>query len=63
MKTINHNDWTLHNKLKTSILIEPSAETNYLIGKFYDYNSFKLALFYYRLEGNVLYGACFNERY
>ncbi|BBG57738.1 hypothetical protein MaLMM01_gp137 [uncultured phage] len=63
MKTINYNDWALHNKLKTSILIEPSAETNYLIGKFYDYNSFKLALFYYRLEGNVLYGARFNERY
>ena len=63
MKTINSDEWTLHNKLKASMLIEPSAETNYLIGKFYDYNSFKLALFYYRLERNVLYGACLNERY
>ena len=63
MKIIICDEWTLHNKLKASMLIEPSAETNYLIGKFYNYNSFKLALFYYRLEGNVLYGACFNERY
>ena len=62
MKTIS-NYWIWYNNWLPSVLIEPSAETNYLIGKFYDYNSFKLALFYYRLEGNVLYGACFNERY
>ena len=49
MKTINHNDWTLHNKLRTSMFKpEPPIETYHLMRKFR--NSFELALFYYRLD-------------
>jgi hypothetical protein len=56
MKTINHNDWTLHNKLKASMFMpEPPIETYHLMRKFYDCNSFELALFYYRLEVCNLY--------
>ncbi len=51
MKTINYNDWTLHNKLRASMFTpEPLIETYHLMRKFYGCNSFKLALFYYRLE-------------
>ena len=57
MKMINYwpMNWALHNKLRTSMLIEPFAETDNLIRKFqvrknYNHKTFKLALFYYRLE-------------
>ncbi len=56
MKTINHNDWTLHNKLKASMFMpELSIGIDNLIRKFYNCNSFELALFYYRLEVCNLY--------
>lgn len=49
MKTINHNNWTLHSKLMTSMFKpEPFIETYRLMRKFR--NSYELAMFYYRLD-------------
>jgi hypothetical protein len=56
VKTVNCEIWPLHNKLEASMFIpESPIETDGLIRKFYNCDSFELALFYYRLEVCNLY--------
>ena len=56
MKTVNCEIWPLHNKLEASMFIpESPIGTDGLIRKFYNCDSFELALFYYRLEVCNLY--------
>jgi hypothetical protein len=54
MKMINCNGWALNNKLKTSMLIEPSVEVS--IQVYFVCSPGRLAWFYYRLGGFGLYG-------
>jgi hypothetical protein len=52
MKMIMINDWSLHNKLKASILIEPA---NYLVTRFYLMSKNHVGSFYSRLNHEGLF--------
>ena len=49
MKIIICDEWTLHNKLKASMLIEPSVGANYLITRSYLMGRYYVGSFYSRL--------------
>jgi hypothetical protein len=59
MKMIMINDWSLHNKLKASTLIEPFVGTNYLVTESYLMGRYYVGSFYSRLNHKV----CLNEDY
>jgi hypothetical protein len=64
MKTINHNDWSLLNKLKTSMLIEPSVGELqvYLYFFYFVCSPERVNRFYYRLV-SVLYNILDEDGY
>jgi hypothetical protein len=49
MKTIICNELTLHNKLRASMLIEPSVEVSYLVTQSYLMSRYYVGPFYSRL--------------
>ena len=49
VKTIICDEWALHNKLKASMLIEPSVGANYLITRSYLMGRYYVGSFYSRL--------------
>jgi hypothetical protein len=49
MKTIICDELTLHNKLRASMLIEPSVRTTGLVPRFYLISRFYVRSFYSRL--------------
>lgn len=55
MKIICCYEWTLHNKLRASMLIEPSVGANYLVTKSYLMSRYYVGSFYSRLSLNLLY--------
>ena len=55
MKMIMINDWSLHNKLKASMLIEPFVEANYLVTRSYLMSRNHVGSFYSRLNHKGLF--------
>ena len=61
MKTIICDEWTLHNKLRASMLIEPSVRATGLVPKFKLMSRYYIGSFYYRLYSALNKGGYFNE--
>ena len=61
MKMINCNGWALNNKLKTSMLIEPSVRATGLMPRFYLMSRYYIGSFYSRLYSALNKSGYFNE--
>jgi hypothetical protein len=59
MKTIICDKWTLHNKLRASMLIEPSVRATGLMPRFY--YGYYIGSFYSRLYSALNKSGYFNE--
>jgi hypothetical protein len=63
MKTIICDKWTLHNKLRASMLIKPSVRATGLVPRFYLISRHYIGLFYSRLYNALDESDYFNEEY
>ena len=61
MKTIICNELTLHNKLRASMLIEPSVKATDLMPRFYLMSRYYIGSFYSRLYSALNKDGYFNE--
>ncbi len=63
VKTIICDEWTLHNKLRASTLIEPSVKATGLMPRFYLMSRYYIGSFYSRLYSALDESDYFNEEY
>jgi hypothetical protein len=61
VKTIICDEWTLHNKLRASMLIEPSVKATGLMPRFYLMSRYYIGSFYSRLYSALNKDGYFNE--